>query len=96
MFKNARSTAEDRGLLSSKDAPSFFVECLIYNVPDDRFRSTHSDTFFSVLEWLHGRDTLAFVYGNHMDYLFGVGPEQWNALAAQRTVQALVNLWNNW
>jgi hypothetical protein len=71
MFKNARSAAVDRGLLQDADAPSYFVECLIYNVADSCFQSTYASTCYSVLDWLHGRDMTQFVCGSHLVWLFG-------------------------
>lgn len=96
MFKNARGAAVDRGLLSADAAPSFFVECLIYNIPDDRFAATNSQTFYNVLAWLENRDMSQFVCGNEFVYLFGQGSEQWRLDVGQRTVNALTQLWNTW
>jgi hypothetical protein len=64
MIKNARSTAVDRRLLLEADAPSFLVECLIYNVPDEQFVSSRQQTFYNVLSWLESRDMSEFVCGN--------------------------------
>lgn len=96
MFKNARSAAVGRGLLAETDTPSFFVECLLYNVPEDRFASTQAQTYFNIIEWLHGRDMTRFVCGNELVYLFGSGSEQWQLDAGRRTVNALIRLWNEW
>jgi Nucleotidyltransferase domain len=96
MFKNARSAAVERGILAEADAPSFFVECLIYNVPDDHFTVENARTLYKVLAWLENEDISRFVCGNELVDLVGAGPEQWRLDAAQRTVIALIQLWNTW
>jgi hypothetical protein len=96
VFKNARSAAVDRNLLAEASAPSFFVECLIYNVPSDLFRSSHAETFVGILNWLDGCDMSSFTYGHRLTPLFGPSPEQWSVDRARRTVQGLIALWNYW
>ncbi len=56
MFKNARTYLVSRGIISGDLAPSYFLESLIYNVPDDRFGTSYRATYHAVVEWL--RDTL--------------------------------------
>ena len=97
MFKNARATAVDRGLLGDEDAPSYFVECLIYNVPESAFRSTKADTYVDVVNWLQEQqDKSRFVCGSELVWLFGPTPEQWDTPAADRTINAWIRLWNEW
>jgi hypothetical protein len=96
MFKNARSAAEDRGLLAAVDAPSYFAECLIYNVPGSRFGSRNTDAYAGALEWLHASDMSQFVCGSGLVWLFGPTPEQWTQEAARRTINALIRLWSAW
>ena len=38
MFKAARNRLVQQGVLKKEDAPSYFIECLVYNVPDDLFQ----------------------------------------------------------
>ena len=33
-------------------APSYFVECLLYNAPDSAFQSSFQGTYRSVVNWL--------------------------------------------
>lgn len=95
IFKNARAVAVDKRLLSAADAPSFFLECLIHNVPDACFTSSDEATTYAVLDWLHGRDVSGFYCGNGIVPLFGPKPEQWSLDAAYRTIGALVKVWND-
>lgn len=103
LFKNARTYLISRGVIPQDLAPSYFLESLIYNVPDDRFGENYMATYRAVVEWL--RDTLdgnnALVWllspltcQNGQLPLFGAPPQQWSVASAQRLVSELINLWN--
>jgi hypothetical protein len=96
MFKNARSAAVERGYLAEAVAPSYFVECLIYNVDDSCFLPSCTGTYAAVLNWLSGRDISRFVTGSELVWLFGPTEEQWSVVEAQHTINALFALWNTW
>ncbi len=52
IFKNLRNDLKDKGLLRGGDMPSFFIECLIWNVPPDTFAGDRSyrDIALAVLD----------------------------------------------
>jgi len=95
MFKNARTYLIERGAPQDL-APSYFLECLLYNVPDDKFGGTFQDTFYNVINWLLQADLSAFRCQNEQDQLFGGSPEQWSEDKAKRFLKYMVCLWNNW
>ena len=39
MFKAARNQLVSKRVLTKEDAPSYFIECLLYNVPDESLRT---------------------------------------------------------
>ena len=45
MFKAARDHLVDSNALAKGTAPSYFVECLLYNVPNGLFRSILGETY---------------------------------------------------
>lgn len=96
LFKNARTYLVDRNLIPSDLAPSYFLECLLYNVPDGKFGSTFQSTFCNVVNWLLQVDFIGFVCQNEQLPLFGDTPEQWSEEEAQQFMRAMVGLWNNW
>lgn len=95
MFKNARTYMIDRGAPSDL-APSYFLECLIYNVPNSQFSGTFKDVFCNVVNWLWSASLDDFVCQNEQMRLFGDTPEQWSIEKAKRFLKALLDLWNNW
>lgn len=108
MFKHAKEKLLDQHLLSySGIAPSYFVECLIYNVPDNLFVKDNYDSFLNVLNWLNQNkyriSELKCPNGKH--YLFNEGfvsfesqyvYKRWNADDARKFINALVDLWQYW
>ena len=96
IFKNARTHLVKQGIISKELAPSYFLECLLYNVPDEKFTSNCQNTFCNVVNWLLETNMSSFVCQNEQVYLFGNTPEQWSSSNALSLLQAYVDLWNNW
>jgi hypothetical protein len=97
MFKNTRNTAIDKKLISANVAPSYFVECLLYNVPDGLFTANRQTTFISVHDYLWSKLAAAAAKcQNEQIALFGNTPEQWNTDNATSFLDGLARLWKNW
>lgn len=99
MFKNARRVAVDRGYVGAQDAPSYFLQCFIYNAPNGLFAPALQSTYTGVLAGLATAMNIAaeaMVCENEVERLFGPTPEQWNVGAAVRTLTALRRLWDSW
>ena len=52
MFKAARSRLGERKMLTKEGAPSYFIECLLYNVPDGLFKPKLAPTYAGIVDWL--------------------------------------------
>lgn len=96
VFKNARTHLVRQSIINKDLAPSYFLECLLYNVPDRNFTSNHQDTFCNVVNWLQEADITRFLCQHEQFPLFGNTPEQWSSSDAQHFLNMLVYLWNNW
>jgi len=95
LVKNAKLLAVQRGLMRDELAPSYFVECLLYNVPNAAFMaSSWADRTYAVLKWLQASDFGGCVCSNEVLPLFGETPEQWRLENAKAFVAALITLWN--
>lgn len=92
-FKNARNCADS-------NFPSYFLECLLYNVPSEKFTNSFNDTFFSVLTFLNEAkkdESMAGWYcQNRQQKMFGGGEHQIALTDAHKLVSDLIDLWNNW
>lgn len=94
VFKNARSCAVDRGYLDEDAAPSYFVDCLIWNVSNNQFGPTYEDTYCNLVNYLNVSDFNGFMCRNGVLPLFGDSQEQWTHGAARALIAALILLWN--
>lgn len=100
MFKNARRCMTEGDQALKKKFPSYFVECLLYNVPDSYFRlSTHQQTFTEIVSHLsntlntEAADKFTTQSGYH--WLFGSDPWQWSKPDAGDFVARLSRLWRD-
>ena len=76
-FKAARNRLVEKGVLKKEDAPSYFIECLLYNVPDQLFKQELGSTYTGILYWLKKAKLQDFQCQNGQVDLFGPGREQW-------------------
>ena len=97
MFKKARNDIESRYGMSDEMAPSYFLECFLYNAPDQCFQNGFQNTYFEVVTWLNAQnDYSRFVCQNEQQYLFGTGSTRWSEDNARQLVGGLIQLWNDW
>ena len=93
VFKNARNKIEN-------DFPSYFLECVLYNVPKHCFSESLGSSFLEILLFLYKADrdgSLAtFQCQNEQQYIFGSEPHQTNLRDGQILISDLLALWNTW
>ena len=100
MFKNARDKVLERQPELKGHFPSYFLECVLFNVPNNRFGPSWEATFINPVMWLHDQlsagNTNGFMCQNGIQRLLGSSSTQWRLEDAARLVGGLVNLWNDW
>jgi hypothetical protein len=98
MFKNARRKIIDDNDDLRKHFPSYFVECLFYNVPDQNFGYSYQRTYAQAVNYLAeviGNKTAdKFTTQSGQHWLFGSNSIQWSQENAKDFVSRLVQLWN--
>ena len=94
MFKAARNRLVEKKVITKEDAPSYFIECLLYNVPNGMFKQDLAPTYTGILGWVKTAKLKGFVCQSGKVPLFGRGPEQWTSQKAQAFVKALQGLWD--
>jgi hypothetical protein len=94
--KRLRRRAEREGVLAEGAAPSYLLECLLFNVPDQVYRAAQPGKVRrEALAWLsrtHREDPGLFAQlpcQNGINRLFGAGPDQWEPGAAGRIIDVL-------
>jgi len=97
IFKNARDYYNKNHLLKTADAPSYFIECMIYNVPENILqRSSRSDRFIETLNYVEDSDLTEFDQVSEQEAVFGSNNTQWDTGSATTFLQRMRELWDNW
>lgn len=101
IFKNARDYAGKKSTLpfANGEAASYYIECLLYNVPNSLFNtSRRSDRFIDILEYLED-DTNTFdgyEQQSEMVQLIGADETQWSKSEANQFLDEMRMLWDGW
>lgn len=97
ILKNARTYLVDHGLLQKEKAPSYFIQGLVYNVPNPIFTTGNAaEISLATLRHLYEADVNQMVSQNEIHLLVGETEEQWKRSDALEAIIALVKLWDNW
>ncbi|HUZ46745.1 MAG TPA: nucleotidyltransferase [Terriglobia bacterium] len=98
IFKNARSKMIDDGLIADGSAPSYYIEGLLYNVPNTQFVGNHQDIFLNILKWLYDtKNRTNFLTANEQYYLLRNGYHtNWPIAEGNNFISAAIKLWNEW
>lgn len=96
IYKNMRNYMVDHGMLNDGVAPSYFVEGLLYNVPNNLFGKSFQDTFVATFDFANTADRSQFKCANGIHNLLGDTPVTWRAASCQAFLLALGRLWREW
>ncbi len=91
-----RLLKNSRGNIPGDATPSYFLECMLYNVPNSKFGTSYHNTFCNVVNWLNENSLDNFVCQNGQLELFGLTQDQWDTNQAKIFIKNLISLWNNW
>lgn len=81
IFKNIKKKLLDENIIYEKLAPSYFIECLIYNVPNEKFNGNYTNILCNSINWIIENDfqnIQNLKCQNEIIDLFGEGNTQWN------------------
>jgi predicted nucleotidyltransferase len=106
VFKNARDEAVDRGYIGEDTAPSYFVECLLYNVPDQYYNGGVRERYRGIVDWLldnkrslgdfqSQNEVLPLVKDPRRDAWFDER-DLWDESDARNFIEGLDTLWSRW
>jgi hypothetical protein len=97
ILKNMRSRLVADDVLENGVAPSYYLEGLIYNVPDDKFSSNYGDTFVNAINWICDADRSKFLCANRQYFLLHESsPVTWRAENCDKFLSAVCDLWKQW
>jgi hypothetical protein len=97
ILKNMRSRLVDDGAIEEGSAPSYFLEGLLYNVPNDKFGNKYGDTFVAAINWILEAKRSELVCANEQYYLVRDSAATcWPVANCAAFLDAVVKLWNDW
>lgn len=96
IFKNARNRMDEEGIFSKDDAPSYSIECLLWNVPNSVIDTNDLRTrYVDVVNHLRDDDFDDYRQQHNLLNLFGSGNTKWSKSDANEFVDGLAELWEN-
>ena len=98
IIKNMKSRMVDHSMITTSIAPSYFIECLMYNIPSTNYiRTNYQDTIVSILKSLKDfsdEQLMKLVCQNEQRYLFGATDQQWNLNNCKTFISQIIKFWN--
>jgi hypothetical protein len=95
IFKNMRNTMIDNGYLAEGVAPSYFLEGMLYNVPNDLFGNSYQSTCVKAINWLFKCDRDKLLCANERYYLLRQNSQVcWRPEDFETYLAAVIKFWN--
>ncbi len=94
IIKNMRSKLVDDGKITKDIAPSYYVEGMLWNVPNDKFGTSYVETFCNCINWLWQTDRSKLKCAHEQHALLGTSNVQWSTNKCDMFLSAIIKLWN--
>lgn len=98
IFKNIVSRLVENGKLNASLAPSYFIECLLFNIANNNYQqNTYFDMVLNILNALHDatdNQLMNYYCQNEIITLFGDSDQQWNIPDYVQFVSRVIEYWN--
>lgn len=96
VLKNMRRSMVNNGYIDDGVAPSYFIEGMLYNVPNDHFVVTHQQTIENALSWLERCNVPDLLCANERYYLVRDGSDVcWKVKDFRETLTSMRQYWNS-
>jgi hypothetical protein len=99
ILKNLRTRLVEKNMLeTSAIAPSYYLEGLLYNVPNSKFGTSFGASFVNAVNWIQNdADKTTLVCANEQYYLIRDNSHMcWPKANSELFLNAAISLWNNW
>ena len=98
VLKNMRGKLVEDGYIKAGDAPSYYLEGLLYNVPSDKFATSFEDCFVNAINWIQNEaDKSELVCANEQYYLLRDNTHTcWPNANCEAFLNSAIRLWNDW
>ncbi len=97
ILKNMRNRLVENGSIGQGSAPSYFLEGLLYNVPNKQFGGSYADTLVAAINWIRQAERSNFVCPSNQHYLVRDSVTTcWPCSNCDDFLNAVATLWNDW
>ena len=97
IFKNMRNKGVADGLLGAGVAPSYFLEGMLHNVPNNQFGVSYAQSVVNALVWLRDCDRTDLVTASGQHWLVRDNSSTSLPTASfEAFASAMIDLWNQW
>jgi len=98
VIKNLRERLIDKGHITAGVVPSYYLECLLYNVPKEMLKTSFQDCFINTMNWIQKEaDKSKLVCANEQYHLLWENsPTSWPKANCERFLNTAIRFWNNW
>ncbi len=96
IFKNMRNHLVNNYGFQKSIAQSYFIECMLSNIPNNQFGTNFQTTIINCHNYLSNNSKDNFMCLNGVRPLWGDTTENWNQADADIFLEQLAQLWNNW
>lgn len=94
IFKNMRNRLIEAGGLVDGEAPSYFIESMLYNVPNPQFSGTYQQTWINCYNWLAATDQTKLTTASGMHWLVrDNSPTSWSVEDFKTFLRSLKTYW---
>jgi hypothetical protein len=96
IFKNMRNSMVAKGLLADGMAPSYFIEGMLYNVPNDRFGGDYQSMWVKCFNYVVTADEAKLTTASGLHWLVrDNSAECWPSAKFRTFTAALKNYWES-
>ncbi|MEG3146529.1 nucleotidyltransferase [Sphingomonas sp. RT2P30] len=96
ILKNMRNAMIAKSSISLDLAPSYFLEGMLYNVPNATFGQSYQQTIAGALNWLTSCDRAKLLCANEMYYLLNpTSPVTWRGEKLEEYLKLTIAYWNS-
>lgn len=97
VYKNMRNRMIEDNFIADGVAPSYFIEGMLWNVPEDRFVHSCGDSFVNTFNWVLNADKTKLVCANDLFWLVRENSmECWSTANYNTYLEAVKKYWNEW
>lgn len=97
VYKNMRNRMVEDGYLQEGVAPSYFIEGMLWNVPNNKFGTSFEDSFVNSFNWVNDSDKTQLACANDLYWLIREGAGNcWKPADFETYIAAVKKYWNEW